>query len=73
MFKWIKNSKAAKTNTTSKYRGVRKTQHGNYEASVILSKYNNLNERIQHKFIVGTFKNEKEAAKNRVDFILNLL
>lgn len=43
------------------------------EASVILSKYNNLNERIQHKFIVGTFKNEKEAAKNRVDFILNLL
>ena len=40
MIKWIKNSKASKTNKSSKYKGIRTTNNiKKYETSISISKF----------------------------------
>jgi hypothetical protein len=72
MLKWIRNSKASKTNKTSKYRGVR-INHGKYKAEIILTRHNRQGERIVTNYSIGVFDTEKEAVDARVKFILDIL
>ncbi len=72
MIKWIENSKGAKTNKSSKYRGITVIK-GKYQASILVSKYDIKGNRKQIRHVVGQYDTEKEAVKERVDFILNLL
>ena len=72
MIKWVKNSKGAKTNKTSNYRGVRLLGL-KYQANIILTQYNIKGKRKQTTYVIGSFETEKEAMKARVDYILNLL
>lgn len=72
MIKWIKNSKSAKTNKSSQYRGITVIK-GKYQASILIAKYNNLGKRKQIKYVIGQYDTEIEAMNKRVEFILELL
>lgn len=73
MIKWIKNSKASKTNKSSKYRGVRSNQCGKFEASVLMVRRDKEGKRKQMNYVIGTYHTEKEAVKARIEYILDLL
>ena len=73
MIKWIKNSKASKTNKSSKYKGIRTTNNiKKYEASISISKFT-VGKREQIRIIIGNYSTEEEARKARVKYILEIL
>ncbi|QQV90442.1 hypothetical protein Harreka1_35 [Olleya phage Harreka_1] len=72
MIKWIKNTKGAVTNKTSGYKGIVRNKQGKYEASLCLSNRDKKGNRRQHRFVIGSYVEEKDAVKARVDYILDI-
>lgn len=73
MIKWIKNSKGAVTNESTKYKGISVTKDGNYKAFVRVRNKGVYKPSKAHIIYVGTYKSIKEAKSKRVEYILSLL
>ena len=71
MIKWITNSKARKTNKSSKYKGIR-FNRGYYSPYISVSSRDYNGKRNQKTHVIGYYKTEKEALDARMKFILDL-
>ena len=74
MLKWIKNSKGAVNNNSTKYKGITVDANGMYKAvlCIRLSKGKGKPKELKNIYI-GTYESVKEAKANRIEYILNLL
>jgi hypothetical protein len=68
MIRLIRNSKSQSVNSKSKYKGVKTTKEGNYQAMLVMS-----HKGKRMDICIGTYKTEKEAVKARIQYILKQL